>query len=116
MIAIFTLLTLQQQAFATSRYGETLCDKTDYFCIKIKQGDSWDKLFPNYEEQDIVRRINRMNINLKAGMNIAVPKNIEYLTIYDVSPFPRYIEINNEKAIYVSQKKWLGELMMNQAS
>lgn len=54
---------------------------------------------------DIVRRINRMNIRLKAGMVIAIPKNLDRLTIYDVSPFPRYIESDGEKTIYVSQQK-----------
>ena len=32
-------------------------------------------------------------------------KIIERSTIYDVSPFPRYIEADGEKTIYVSQKK-----------
>lgn len=94
-----------QCVFSQARYGESLCNEPDYFCMKIKNGDSWERLFPNEEEQDIVRRINRMNISLKPGMTIAVPKNIERLTIYDVSPFPRYIESDGEKTIYVSQKK-----------
>ena len=38
-------------------------------------------------------------------MTIAVPKNLDRLTIYDVSPFPRYIESDGEKTIYVSQEK-----------
>lgn len=94
-----------QLCFAQIHYGESLCTAPDYFCMKIKSGDSWERLFPNPEEQDIVRRINRMNVRLKPGMTIAVPKNIERLTIYDVSPFPRYIEPEGEKTIYVSQKK-----------
>jgi hypothetical protein len=92
-------------AFSHARYGESLCSSPDYFCMTVKKGDSWERLFPNEEEKDIVRRINRMNVSLKRGMTIAVPKNIERLTIYDVSPFPRYIESDGEKTIYVSQKK-----------
>ena len=102
---VICLLLGMQSAQAQMRYGETLCNLPEYFCMKIKSGDNWDRLFPNIEEQDIVRRINRMNIRLKPGMIIAVPKNIERLTIYDVSPFPRYIEPSGEKTIYVSQKK-----------
>ncbi|HAT1660301.1 TPA: L,D-transpeptidase [Legionella pneumophila] len=102
---IICLLFSVQSVQAQKRYGETLCNLPEYFCMKIKNGDTWDRLFPNIEEQDIVRRINRMNIRLKPGMIIAVPKNIERLTIYDVSPFPRYIEPSGEKTIYVSQKK-----------
>ena len=104
LISILIML-LTQSASAYHRYGETLCNSPDYFCMKVKKGETWQKLFPNVEEQDIVRRINRMNIRLSAGMIIAIPKNIDRLTIYDVSPFPRYIEPSGEKTIYVSQKK-----------
>lgn len=104
MILMTMLLGHSLTAAAAQRYGETLCHLPEYFCIKIKYGESWDSLFPNPEEQDIVRRINRMNVRLRPGMIIAIPKNIERLTIYDVSPFPRYIESDGEKTIYVSQK------------
>ena len=99
------LLLIQQSGWSHVRYGEALCSSPDYFCIKVKSSDSWDGLFANAEERDIIRRINRMNIDLRAGMIIAVPKNIDRLTIYDVSPFPRYIESDGEKTIYVSQKQ-----------
>ena len=99
------LLLLQQAAFSGTRFGESLCHSPDYFCIKVKQNDSWETLFSNDEERDIVKRINRMNITLRTGMIIAVPKNIDRLSIYDVSPFPRYIEPDGEKTIYVSQKE-----------
>ncbi|WP_133127325.1 L,D-transpeptidase [Legionella nagasakiensis] len=101
--AVFLLMT--QTVFSKQRYGESLCNSPDYFCIHVKQGESWESIFPNIEERDIVRRINRMNISLRKGMVIAIPKNIERLTIYDVSPFPRYIESDGEKTIYVSQKQ-----------
>ena len=104
IVITFFWLTLQN-AWAGARFGESLCQSQDYFCIKVKHGESWDSLFPNTEERDIIRRVNRMNISLRAGMLIAVPKNIDRLTIYDVSPFPRYIESTGEKTIYVSQKK-----------
>lgn len=105
LISVYFMLTNSFALAATTRYGESLCNSPDYLCIKIKNGESWDDLFPNAEERDMVRRINRMNISLRAGMTIAVPKNIDRLTIYDVSPFPRYIESTGEKTIYVSQKK-----------
>lgn len=72
--------------------------------MTIKKNQTWDSLYPNAEEQDIIRRVNRMNIRLQPGMRIAIPKNIDRLSIYDVSPFPRYIESEGEKTIYVSQK------------
>jgi hypothetical protein len=91
-------------AWAEQRYGEKLCHLPDYDCIKIQSGDRWETLFPNPEEEDIIRRVNRMNISLRPGMTIAIPKHIENLTIYDVSPFPRYIESIGEKTIYVNQE------------
>lgn len=105
IIIAFILCCGQQQAWSITHFGETLCHDPDYFCVKVKSGESWGKLFPNSEQEDIVRRINRMNVRLRSGMTIAVPKNIDRLTIYDVSPFPRYIESDGEKTIYVSQEK-----------
>jgi hypothetical protein len=105
IIILLIIMLISQYTFAFTLFGETLCKAPDYFCMKVKAGETWEKLFPNSEEQDIVRRINRMNVRLKTGMTIAIPKNIERLTIYDVSPFPRYIESDGEKTIYVSQKK-----------
>ena len=104
IIALFILSTGSVTSWSINRFGETLCQNSDYFCLSIKRGDSWSKLFPQPEERDIIRRINRMNIPLRAGMKIAVPKNFDRLTIYDVSPFPRYIEPSSEKTIYVSQR------------
>ena len=104
LLAMFLLLE-GPFAWSQARYGETLCNLPDYTCIKIRSGESWESLFPVVEEQDIVRRVNRMNIQLRAGMTLAVPKNIDRLTIYDVSPFPRYIESDGEKTIYVNQEQ-----------
>jgi hypothetical protein len=92
-------------SFATVRFGETLCYSPDYLCITVSSHQSWASLFPSMEERDMVKRINRMNIALRPGMIIAVPKHIERLSIYDVAPFPRYVEATGEKTIYVSQKQ-----------
>ncbi|MBA2710447.1 MAG: L,D-transpeptidase [Tatlockia sp.] len=102
-ILLMTLFTFTSWSF--TRFGEILCNTPDFFCLKVKKGDTWANLFPNEDTKDIVRRINRMNIQLRTGMTLAVPKNIERLTIYDVSPFPRYIEGSGEKTIYISQQK-----------
>ena len=93
------------ESASQTRFGEALCNSADYACIKAKTGETWESLFKNDEERDIIRRINRMNIPLRTGMIIAVPKNIDRLTIYDVSPFPRYIDSDGEKTIYVNQNQ-----------
>ncbi|WED44149.1 L,D-transpeptidase [Legionella cardiaca] len=105
IMIIIMMVVLSPAAWSYTRYGEMLCTNPDFFCIKIKAGQSWSNLFPNNESRDIVRRINRMNIRLRPGMVIAVPKNLDRITIYDVAPFPRYIESDGEKTIYVDQEK-----------
>lgn len=100
----YLILSNPQIALGQTLFAEQFCQQKDYSCIQIKAKDSWEKLFPNDEERDIVKRVNRMNTRLKPGMTIAVPKNLDRLTIYDVSPFPRYIDTTGEKSIYVSQK------------
>ena len=104
-VLVLLVMTINSVAWSQIRFGETLCKQSDYFCVKTKSGDTWGSLFPNSEEMDMVRRINRMNINLKPGMTLAIPKNLDRLSIYDVSPFPRYIESDGQKTIYVSQSK-----------
>ena len=104
-VILITLLLLINPIFAEKPFAENYCHDPDYICVKIKSHDSWSNLFPNPEIRDMIRRINRMNTGLKPGLTIAIPKNIDRLTIYDVSPFPRYIEPTGEKTIYVSQSK-----------
>jgi hypothetical protein len=105
IILALSLFCIPLSALSQTRYGESLCNNKDYVCLKTRHEDQWETLFPNPEEMDIVKRINRMNISLRPGMIIAIPKHIERLNIYDVSPFPRYIESTGEKTIYVSQQQ-----------
>lgn len=106
MVMMSTILIfVAHTASSQNRFGESLCKQRDYNCTTIKSDDNWENLFANPEERDIVKRINRMNISLRPGMTIAVPKNLDRISIYDVSPFPRYIESDGEKTIFVSQKQ-----------
>ncbi len=104
-ILSIVLIFISQTGYSQPRFGESLCNTPDYVCMKITTDDAWEDLFPSPEERDIIKRVNRMNLSLKPGMTIAVPKNIDRLSIYDVSPFPRYIDAQGEKTIYVSQKQ-----------
>ena len=96
---------MSQSTVAQKRFGESLCNTPDYICLTVKADEDWESLFPNPQERDIVRRVNRMNIGLQPGMILAVPKNIDRISIYDISPFPRYIKADGEKTIFVSQKQ-----------
>lgn len=105
-LVVMILLTIcHQTSWSSKRYGETLCNSSDYSCITVKTGEDWENLFPNPQERDIVKRVNRMNIHLQPGMILAIPKNIDRLTIYDVAPFPRYVEATGTKTIFVNQKE-----------
>lgn len=97
-------LLFASQAWAKP-YAHRLCKSTDYKCTTIRPGQSWQSLFPNDDMRDIVMRLNRMNVHLSPGMVIAVPKNLRAANVWDVSPFPRYIEAPGEKIIYVSQRE-----------
>lgn len=98
-------LCFSNECLSREYFGEKICHSENYHCVHIQSGDSWESLFPNSQQRDLVQRINRMNIALRTGMVIAVPDQIENLSIYDVSPFPRYIAESGEKTIYVDQKK-----------
>lgn len=104
LASVLLLMMFSINGWAVKRYGEMFCQAPDYTCITIKPNESWESLFPNTEQRDITKRVNRMNVRLQPGMIIAVPKHLDKLSIYDVSPFPRYIDAVGEKIIYVSQK------------
>ncbi|HAU1316043.1 TPA: L,D-transpeptidase, partial [Legionella pneumophila] len=86
-------------------YGAALCAYPQYECIKITGGQSWEKLFPDPVQRDIVQRVNRTYNYLWSGREIAVPKNLANINIFDVSPFPLKIQSENEKQIIVDQEK-----------
>lgn len=91
-------------AWSSPRYGETLCTKPEYRCVKIKGGDSWVQLFPNEKQRDLVKRVNRMNVFLKPGMVIAVPKELDKMTLMDMAPFAAHIKSPGEKIIEINPK------------
>lgn len=102
---ILAVVSLASIALAKIPYGEKLCRDPKYTCMTVTREETWESLFPNDEERDIVRRINRINLRLREGMRIAIPKDLHNTTLYDHSPFPRFIESLGEKTIYISQKK-----------
>ncbi len=85
-------------------YGPALCDYPQYVCVKVKAGESWEKLFPDESQRDLVQRVNRTYNNLWAGKVIAVPKNLATVTLIDLSPFPHQID-DHEKQVIVDQDK-----------
>lgn len=86
-------------------YGAGLCNKPQFECIKITGNQSWDKLFPDEKQRDIVQRINRTYNYLYAGKTIAVPKNLKDADLLDYSPFAKKIKSEHEKQVIIDQNK-----------
>lgn len=100
--AIVILLLIAIPVAAHANYGQRLCDKRTYACVRAEAGDSWDALFPNPREQQVVRRINRTNTSLRRGMTIAVPKNLYLKNHMEVSPFMRRIDPRGTSVLLIN--------------
>lgn len=84
---------------AVVRFGEKLCAQEGYSCYTVIKGDTWDKLFADADQRDLVRRINRLNIRLRVGMILAVPLDLEKTTRAQQSPFAPHDPAITEKTV-----------------
>lgn len=111
LVSAASLLGLSTQVVAESisdqvgYYGAALCKYPGYECIRVQKGQSWEHMFPDENERDLVQRINRTYNYLWAGKTIAVPKVIKGKTMFDFSPFAIHINSTKEKRIIVDQDK-----------
>ena len=101
-------------------YGTALCgDTVNFYChtigmttiteqvetaegVKLKEKEvleTWELLWGNSIEREIVMKINRRNIKLKKGDVIAVPCDMSGKTFMDFSPYTNSIEPPGEKLI-----------------
>ena len=103
--AALALLPASFSAPAHAGYAEIYCDDPRYSCRTIQAGESWGSLFPKRRERDLVMRINRVNTRLKAGEIIAVPNQMQHLTINALAPFPALIRPAPVNRIVVDQSK-----------
>ncbi|GAB4223769.1 MAG: L,D-transpeptidase [Gammaproteobacteria bacterium] len=101
---LILLMGLMTKSVAASAFGARYCDNPEFHCIKIQRGDTWETLWPSYRERDVVKRLNRMNIPLRAGMLIAVPNDLAYVEANDIAPFARQIVPPGEKLLIFAQK------------
>jgi hypothetical protein len=82
------------------------CDTEMFTCMRVKRGQSWESLFPDESEREIVMRINHKNSRLWTGLTIKVPNNLATADLLDFSPFPRQIEAPQEKLIVFDPKRF----------
>ncbi len=81
-------------------YGKHLCNNGEYTCISIKKNDTWQSLFPNKYQRELVQRVNRTNRGLWNRTWILVPNDVnkDYM---DFSPLPYYHNTNGTKTIVI---------------
>lgn len=85
-------------------YQTGLCQAPGFHCIKVESGQSWENLFPDLVQRDIVQRVNRCYNTLWAGKVLAVPNQMQGRNALDFSPFPSKMKVN-ERQIIVDQDK-----------
>ncbi|KTC73174.1 L,D-transpeptidase [Legionella bozemanae] len=105
-IFLAVLTTLQTSwVYSSDYYGPTLCIYPQYDCLKVAHGHSWENLFPDPQQRDLVQRLNRSYNTLWPGKEIAVPVNLANLNLFDISPFQLKVDADGEKQIIVDQEK-----------
>lgn len=105
ILVMIGLLLSTTWASATVYYGKELCAYPQYQCIKVERGQTWDNLFPDEQQRDIVQRLNRTYNYLWAGKIIVVPRVLANKTLLDFSPFPLKIKPDGEEQVIVDQEK-----------
>lgn len=101
IIAALSVVLLTLPNIALAHYNKRLCSDPEYTCVKVRHGDSWDKLFPDPEKQDIVKKINRMNIPLSPGITLALPNHLREGDPLMYAPFPIRIAPFNRTLVLV---------------
>src|SRR3990167_287994 len=95
-------LTFSTNSLAQRYYGQNLCGYSGFKCIKVRHGDTWNKMFPNSSEREIVMKLNRTNMPLRYRTWIVVPTNLGSITEKQLSPFPEHRNTNGKKALVVN--------------
>ena len=88
---------------AASGFVSRLCASGNYRCIRVGSRDSWQSLFRSHFQRDVVKRINRINTPLRAGMTIAIPRGGASHHMHH-SPFNKRISSDGRKTIVFDPK------------
>lgn len=98
-------LSVSATALADRYYGQGLCGYPGFKCVKVSKGDTWEKLFSNARDRDLVMRLNRTNMPVKYRTWIVVPSNLSSLKALELSPFPLQRNTNGKKLVLVDLGK-----------
>lgn len=127
LFAILIVFGLLSSVIAGT-YGEKFCGFDDFYCLQVSKtkvkinkesvkiynvknletGEikefldkiSWEELFPDENEREIVQKLNRMNTNPSNLDTIAVPRDMLGKDFMDFSPFGNEIEDLEKQVIY----------------
>lgn len=105
ILSISYLSILSLPAYANRYYGSYLCGYPGFKCVNVLRGQTWERLFPNYRDREIVKRLNRTNMPLQYRSWIVVPTNLHEVNNLQLSPFPLQYETNGKKLLLVSLSK-----------
>lgn len=86
-------------------FGQELCSHPQFRCITAKNNDTWESLWPDDHDRELVRRFNRTNLPLSPSQWIVVPKHLGSLKYFDLSPFPIQIEPPEGRLLVVDLSK-----------
>lgn len=105
LIFLWFILTVGISFSQSKYYGEALCAYPDFKCIKVKPRDSWSKLFPNKQDREIVKRLNRINMPIRHRPWIVVPRDLSTINYRNLSPFPEFMPTDGEKLMLINLKQ-----------
>ncbi len=103
-IAMADLAVLQMHAPDDSNYGQSLCNQPGFKCIQVKSWQTWNDLFPNEKERDVVMRLNRTNVALKYRDWLVVPRSFNQLNYLALAPFPAIRDTGGKPLLLVNLK------------
>lgn len=101
--AALTITAFSSTTFAASPfYGKELCHYDNFKCVTIKRGETWDNLFPDLRDREIVKRLNRTNMPLFMHSWIVVPNNLKQIEYTDIAPFNLQYNTKGQRVILVN--------------
>gem|GEM_PF-580414 len=87
---------------ASPHYAQQLCNLPEFRCQKVRSGQTWAGLWPNYQTRQIIMRLNRTNVALSYLSWVVVPRDMSNLNYMALSPLPLYRNPTGNKVIYVN--------------
>ena len=112
ILSLIALLIMTATAFAhedsdlvysqrPEAYGRSLCHQPGLHCLTVTTGETWENLFPDARQRDMVQRLNRTTIALKFRHWLVVPDSWRQLDFMTLGPFAKKIDPPGQKLLLV---------------